>query len=333
VSVISFVLFSVGLGGAVTLVGYFGFTDVAGAFAAGVWGIAAVCVFHLVPLMTDTIAWRRLLPSAHRKPIGELLWMRWVSESVNNLLPAAQVGGDLLRARLAAQRGVPGPIAAASIVGDITTSVLSLIAFGALGALLLFPRYGRQSALLLLGLAVSAAVIAAFYIAQRAGIFSKLAHRAARFVAGERWDSLIGSAAALDGAMNEMYSRRRDVLVSGLLAFAAWVLGAGEVWLALYFLGVPVGIVEALIFESLIQALRNVAFPVPGALGIQEGGFVLLGAALGVSGDSALALALVRRAREVIFGLPGLIVWQIAEGRHVVRTRALKDSAAGKRSL
>jgi putative membrane protein len=320
VKILTFIFLTCGITAAVSIVAYFGFSDVMAALGAASWGIAVVAIFHVVPLVTDTVAWRWLLPPGHRKPIRELLWMRWVSESVNNLLPAAQVGGDLLRARLAAQRGVPAADAGASIMADITTSVFTLILFGAIGALLLFPSYGRESAAILIGLAIFAAMIIAFYFVQRAGVFSRLSGRAAALLGTKQWEALVGGAASLDRAIDAVYTRRRDVLMSCGWAFSSWVIGAGEVWLALYFLGSPVGLVDALIIESLIQAVRNAAFPIPGALGVQEGAFVMLGTALGISGETAVALSLVRRAREIIFGIPGLIVWQIAESRQLMRS-------------
>ena len=54
----------------------------------------------------------------------------------------------------------------------------------------------------------------------------------------------------------------------------------------------------------------SAAVMVPGALGLQEGGYVLVGAALGIPGEAALALALVKRARELALGLPSLVAWQ-----------------------
>jgi putative membrane protein len=323
-----YLLFAAGTTALIALVGYYGAGDIAAALAGAAWGVALVTVYHAVPLVADTIAWRWLLPPAHRGRLPDLVWMRWVSESVNNLLPAAQIGGDLVRGRLAAQRGVPGADAAASIVADITTSVLTLIAFGALGALLLFPRHGRESAALLLGLALSAALVAVFWYLQRAGLFAPLARRFGGFVGGTSWDALVGNAAALDAAIARVYARRGDVAKSCSWALAAWVLGAGEVWIALHFLGASVGIVEALAIESLIQALRSAAFPVPGALGVQEGGFILLGHALGLAPETALTLSLVRRVRELALGIPGVIVWQLAEGRHLLRNKSTGEKRA-----
>jgi hypothetical protein len=78
---------------------------------------------------------------------------------------------------------------------------------------------------------------------------------------------------------------------------------------------------EALILESLGQAIRAAAFAIPGALGVQESGFIVLGGVLGVPPAPSLALSLVKRARELALGLPGLIAWQITEGRDAWRPR------------
>jgi hypothetical protein len=66
------------------------------------------------------------------------------------------------------------------------------------------------------------------------------------------------------------------------------------------------------VIESLIQAVSSAAFFVPGALGVQEGGFILIGGALGLSPPTSLALAGARRIRDLLIFLPGLLAWQVA---------------------
>jgi len=73
--------------------------------------------------------------------------------------------------------------------------------------------------------------------------------------------------------------------------------------------------------ESLGNAVRGAAFAVPGALGVQEGGFILLGSQLGLDAETSLALSLVKRFRELVFGLPGLVVWQATLGHHLWRRK------------
>jgi hypothetical protein len=48
-------------------------------------------------------------------------------------------------------------------------------------------------------------------------------------------------------------------------------------------------------------------------MGVQEGGYILLGNLLGIPGEIAFALSLVRRMRELALGIPALISWQLLE--------------------
>jgi hypothetical protein len=52
---------------------------------------------------------------------------------------------------------------------------------------------------------------------------------------------------------------------------------------------------------------------VPGALGIQEGAFLLIGTMLGLDAPTALALAAARRLRDVLVFVPGVFVYQWSE--------------------
>jgi uncharacterized membrane protein YbhN (UPF0104 family) len=88
-------------------------------------------------------------------------------------------------------------------------------------------------------------------------------------------------------------------------------LGSLEIWLAFWLLGHPVGPIEAVILESLGQGLRSAGFALPGGLGAQEGGIVAGALMLGIAPDLALAVALLKRAREMGYGVPGLVAWAL----------------------
>jgi hypothetical protein len=70
-------------------------------------------------------------------------------------------------------------------------------------------------------------------------------------------------------------------------------------------LGRPLGMIDSFILESLGSGIRAAAFILPGALGALEGGFVLFGALFGLPADTALAISLSKRVRELALGLPG----------------------------
>jgi hypothetical protein len=100
-----------------------------------------------------------------------------------------------------------------------------------------------------------------------------------------------------------------------------WILGIGELWLAIHFMGHEVTLVAATIIESLSQAVRSAGFFIPASLGVQEGGYLLFGTMMGLSPEVALALSLIRRVRQLLVGVPGLLVWQVYEGRRLVAVR------------
>src|SRR4051794_41020986 len=68
------------------------------AIATAGWWIAAVAAFHFIPIYLDAVAWWILFPENERPPLHSLFWMRWIGESISNLVPSAMVGGDLVRA-------------------------------------------------------------------------------------------------------------------------------------------------------------------------------------------------------------------------------------------
>src|SRR3984893_10056197 len=96
-----------------------GASQVGSVFATAGWSILAVVAFHLcVPVFLDAIAWWVLFPKSDRLPLRKIFWMRWIGESVSTLVPSAAVGGDIVRARLAAIKGAPLPIAAGTVLVD-----------------------------------------------------------------------------------------------------------------------------------------------------------------------------------------------------------------------
>jgi putative membrane protein len=312
-----------GISVVVALIVYQGASEVWSALRRAGWGVPAIAALYPFALLVDTECWRLLLPAESRPPFAALLAPRWICDAVNGLLPSAQVGGDLVRARLLALRGVPGADAGASVVADITAGVVTEILFTLLGIGLLLRSggAGRTALAASAGLVFFAGLVAAFCLAQRGGLFARVTRLLARAAKIGDWKPVVGGAEALDAALAATYRRRREFAIACGWRMAGWFAGAAEVWVALRFLGKPVGIAESVMLESLGQAIRHAVFVVPGALGVQEGGFVLLGAAAGIGAETGLALSLMKRFRELLLGLPALLAWQLFEGRHFLRRR------------
>jgi putative membrane protein len=281
--------------------------------AAAGWGLLAVAAFHLVPLIIDAVAIRVLYHRGQtRHVLMDAVLARWIGESANSLMPAGQLGGPVFMARYLAQRGMPMPLSAAVITVSTTLQTFAQILFALLGVLLLGARAGGVSEQTLRSMALIASgflalQIVGFYYLQRRGFFSKLLRLVHRLAGSQKWPGLMIQAAAIDTAVHETYSRSGAVALSFLASLVGWLVGAGEVYLILLYMGHPVSWVTALLLESLGQAVRGAAFAVPGALGVQETGYVLLAPLAGLPPEVALALSLAKRVRELLLGLPGLL--------------------------
>lgn len=276
--------------------------------------LPAMIGVHLVQLFLCGEAWRAALGEGPAG--GAMLRVRLVREGVNSLLPVAHVGGELVGARLLARGGVPPSLAGAGTVLDLTLEAGTLLPFALAGALLLSALTADRSWLPWIGggLLTAAAGVLAFGLAQRAGLLRLVETGLARL--GRRFPTLaVEGLAGLHAALRARARDRRAVLRGGLLHLLAWGLGTAEVMLALAALGRPVDVATAFVIEGLGMAARGAGFAVPGAVGVQEGGLVLVCGLLGVPAEAALALSVLKRLREVIVGFAGLLLWHRAERR------------------
>jgi putative membrane protein len=295
-----------------------GLPAVFGMLSRAGWGLAAVALFHLLPLGIDAAAIAVLFEQGlTRVSLGDALLTRWVGESANSLMPAGQLGGPVLMARHLARSGMRMQQAAAAITVSTTLQTFAQIMFALVGAALLGAQAGHvsQHALRTASLVASgllAVQVGGFYVLQRRGIFSRLMRAVSRF-AGKRdlsqWQS---QAEAIDSCVHITYNRVGPVWSSFLLSLVGWFVGTGEVyWIALL-LGTPVSWSNALLLESVGQAIRGAGFAIPGALGVQEGGYLLLAPLAGLPPSAGLALSLAKRTRELLLGVPGLLYLRFA---------------------
>ena len=115
-------------------------------------------------------------------------------------------------------------------------------------------------------------------------ILGALVKRIARIPTGMRWPT---RAVELTRGYSTVYGRKRAVLLSCLCTLGAWLASSSEVWIALRAAGLDVGFDKAIILESMSQGVRAVMFFIPGALGVQEGGYILVGKLIGIPPDIA----------------------------------------------
>jgi putative membrane protein len=259
------------------------------------------------------MAWRLLMGG--RAPSAFTVFrLRWVREAVNSLLPLAQIGGFLVSVRLATRQGVTMALATASTTLDTLTEAAAQFLL-LLICMALLPFVGRSAhvaseiaKIMLLALLAGLGLLVALRRAPRATIKALLA----RYLPGRA----LGFLGRLEQEWNILLRNRRRTASATALHLCSWMLGTAEVMVVLRVLGAPVTPGQGLIIESIGTAARSLGFAIPAGLGFQEGGFVLACGLFGIAPEFAIALSMIKRLREVVVGVPGLLFWHRAETKH-----------------
>ena len=90
-----------------------------------------------------------------------------------------------------------------------------------------------------------------------------------------------------------------------------WLGGAFEIYVFLWIIGFQPSIIDVIILESFSGIIRAVAFFIPAGIGVQELAFIVVGDFVGLSNEVSFAVALGRRVREILVGLPAIITWSL----------------------
>jgi putative membrane protein len=279
------------------------------------WGLLAVIAVHTPLTLIAALGWRDLIEGPKVPSLMRLFKLRWIKEAVNALLPVAQVGGEFARARLLIAEGVNLRVAAASCTVDVAAGTISLFAYALMGLafFLLAPHDLQVASLAERAIAAGGVIAVGVVAAPRLGLLKLVEKLIRKLGAGQNWAKL-GDVAGLHEAVLSLYRQPKRLWSAAGWHLIAWMLGTVETFVAMTVLGLHPTLAEAFVIDSLGQGIRAAGFAVPGALGVQEGGYIVICGLFGVGADQALALSFVRRIRELTLGVPGLLVWGRMEG-------------------
>ncbi len=301
-----------------------------GPLALGVIFLPMVLVYAL-----EALGWKLTLGKyTQQVGFGRLFAIRMAGEAVNVTTPAAYVGGEPLKAYLLRRYGVPIVEGLASVVTAKTAMTIAQVMFILVGVLLAFWLIGTSEDYLLaaifsVGLLGFGLVL--FVSVQRYGLamgFLRLLEFCRirlKFLETRRPQLM-----ELDQTIRQFYSSHRRTFYFALgTFFLAWFTETLEVYAILYYLGAEVDVLSSISIAALTILIKGGTFFIPGSLGAQEGGYVLLLLSYGYTDVTGITFALVRRIREILWILVGLLCLLFLKGRDTVVTESLSAGSKG----
>ncbi len=275
-----------------------------------------ILIPSIVMYVVEAYGWKVTLgPAAQAIPFWRLLAIRTAGEVVNMTTPTAYVGGEPLKAYLLKKHNVPMVEGLASVVIAKTTMIIAEVLFILVGIALGFWILGASSSsgqfvaagLLSVGLLLIGT--AGFVFVQRRGLFTwiletlwKLGLRI-RFLEARK-----DKFRSLDQTILNFYSHHQGAFYASTgLFFLGWMAEALEVYVIVYYLGGPADPLSAISIGALSVFIKGGTFFIPGSLGAQDGGNLLLLKAFGYSDVTGITFALLRRFRELVWIGIGLL--------------------------
>jgi len=311
--------FAVGAAILTLLVVYAGLGPIGGAVTSlGVFGLCLIALAHLPVVVLLGLAWFVLARRFEGARPSKFVWARLVRDAVGELLPFSQLGGYAAAVRVLTLAEMDALPVTTSTLADLIVELFGKLPYAVLGlalfAWLQAPARFVLPALAGLGLGAMLTGFTFAFVMWRRGAPERLCSRIA-----QRWPILAyGSNDRVQTVFAVLLARDGRIATAFLLHLACWVLGGFEAWLLFGMMGIPIGASQAIVIDSLFSMLRTFAFFIPGAVGIQEAVYALLGALFGIAPATGIAFSLARRARDFAIGVPALIAWNLEEGRRAM---------------
>ena len=270
------------------------------------WQFVLICIPYALVSAFDTLGWRFAFTRSDA-PYWRLFGARLAGEALNLVTALGSVGGEAVKAWLI-RRDVTYEESVPAVVIAKTTIVIAQAIFLLMGIAIAWIALPVSSDILsgmLSLLAIEVVAVAGFFGAQVAGLVGRFGSLMARFgvVSAPQY------AQQLDRSLRDYYRRDwRRLVLSVTFHTLGWLMGAVEAFTMLWALGVDADFLTATVIEALGSGVRFASFLVPASLGAFEGANAAAFGALGFGAATGLAFSFVRRARQGVWIVIGLLV-------------------------
>jgi glycosyltransferase 2 family protein len=285
--------------------------------------VLVVTLERIVDLFNTVGWWFTFAPNFRRGTLGTLYMVRLAGTALNEMVPAASMGGEPAKVMLL-QPYLPATAATASVLTALVSFTFAKAIFIAAGMLLAWHRlrlpHGLSTALLA-GFMLTLGGLIVFLTLQLRGFAGTTLRFGRRIGLPEGWMAEIdGASSAVDEHVADFYRSRPGDLARSIAAHLfAFSFGVLQVSLVLGWLSWPNDWQTSLAIEAFSGLVGFVIFVVPGSIGVQEASKVLIFTALGLSASDGMSVGLAFRLNEMVSTAIGLAIFALLQRRALPR--------------
>lgn len=301
----------------------------------GPGALVVILIPSFLMYSVEAYGWKVVLgESAKCVPFWRLLAIRTAGEVVNMTTPTAYLGGEPLKAYLLKQHNVPIADGAASVVIAKTTMTIAEVFFILVGIALGFwilgvgSSGGQSVAAGLVSVGLLVCSIAGFVYIQRRGLFASILGLVRKLGLKIKFlEAQEEHLRSIDQTIQNYYNHHQRAFYASIgVYFFGWMAESLEVFMIIHYLGGPTSFLSAMSIGALAVFIKGGTFFIPGSLGAQDGGNVLLLKAFGYTDITGITFALLRRFRELVWIGIGLLCLATV-GKGATRQEVEKDTS------
>ena len=268
---------------------------------------------HVPTLFFDSLAWVCLM-SKNRLTILQALNITWIAQTSGKFIPTGNITGEFIRFYLAKKSGQRFVDSSSTVVADLVVATFALFIVGLFSLICILEIdndvVGNYNFFyLLFSLLVIMISCLIFFIIIRKRIVKTFLKKSSKLFKFSLKKPNIINLIRLDYSLYKLSYKKKKLFKSLILRIFGWVSGAFEIYIFLIIIGIDAKLIDVILIESVTAIVRSVAFFIPAGLGIQELTFIIIGEYVGYSAIVSFSMAIGRRLREILVGLPAIIVW------------------------
>lgn len=269
------------------------------------WRFGLIVALEALVHVVNARAWWHMFPSQNRRGrFVQLCLVQLAGSALNDASPGAPLGGEPVKALLL-KREFPLSMMTATLLSAKLAHALGRAFFIILGMVtvsifLKLEQLPMKS--LLGGFILTGAGLVAFMALQISGFSGWSKRLFLRLPLPGVWTERLAAALErVDGHLSDIYrTRPLDFAASVALVLIGLCVGVVQVWLLLGWIRLQRDWLSSLAIESFSVLVGFVLFVVPGSLGVQEGGKLLIFSALGMPLSAALSVGIAFRLNSLV---------------------------------
>ena len=266
---------------------------------------------YIATYFCDSLGWKFCFLPEITLPYLKLFRVRLAGEAINYTTPTAYLGGEPIKALiLKKSQGLPLSHGLASVIIAKFMMTVAEVFFILISLPLTLLNLGHSDFLWgsLLFAALFSCGLALFLLLQRKGLGRILRKGLGGFnIASTFFAKQEDALREFDAVLAAYYRSKRQVLFSCMSFFLGWCCGAVEIYILMKLTNNSMPLYMIFGMEAIFVTIKGAGFLVPGSVGVQEGGITGAFVLLGFRKELGLTFSLLRRLREVLWIIVGMI--------------------------